>query len=158
MHARTRLTRAATIAAFAPVLWGVPALASNSANAPSVDLVREISFGTIAIGSGSGEVTVTTDGALRCTGGLQCLGGQTAGAFVITGAKDEMVSIMVTPSRLDDGKGHQLTATFTPSTRTLVLRPGNAKNPFTVGGTLSAPAGLVEGSYSGTFDVIVDYQ
>ena len=158
MHARPRQSRAATIAAFASGLWGVPALASNSASAPSVELVREISFGTIATGSGSGEVIVTTDGALRCTGGLQCLGGQAAGSFVITGTKDEIVSIMVTPSRLDDGNGHQLTATFTPSARTLVLLPGNARNPFTVGGTLSAPAGLAEGSYIGTFDVIVDYQ
>lgn len=139
-------------------MCGVPALASNSPDAPSVDLVREISFGTIALGSGGGEVTVTTDGVLKCTGGVQCLGGQTAGAFVITGAKDEMVAILVASSRLDDGRGHQLTASFTPSARTLVLRSGSATNSFTVGGTLYAPAGLTEGSYSGTFDVIVDYQ
>lgn len=121
-------------------------------------MVREIDFGTLAAGIGGGTITVTPDGALLCTGWLNCLGGQSAGAFTITGAKDELVSIVVLPTILDDGDGHRLSARLTPSERVMVLRPGNAKNAFTMGGTLVAVGILVEGRYSGAFDVIVEYQ
>nr|WP_281127291.1 DUF4402 domain-containing protein [Sphingomonas sp. AR_OL41] len=121
-------------------------------------MIREIGFGTVALGSDGGKVTVTPSGALSCTGGLRCLGGQSAGAFTITGARDEIVSITVSPARLIDGSGHSLDAVFVPSDSTMVLRPGNEKNPFTVGGTLTASKAPVEGNYSGTVDVIVDYQ
>ncbi len=136
----------------------LPALAANPHNAPRVDLVRDISFGTIALGSQGGQVTVGSNDSLTCSGGLRCLGGQNAGVFTITGAKDELVSICIPPTTLSDGKGHNLAASFTSSNTTMVLRPGNAKNRFTVGGTLTTGNGLVEGSYSGTFDVIVDYE
>lgn len=121
-------------------------------------MVREIDFGTLAAGIGGGTITVTPSGALLCLGWLRCLGGQSAGTFTITGAKDELVSIVVLPTTLDDGAGHRLSVRLTPSDRMMVLRPGNAKNPFTMGGTLVAAGVLVEGRYSGTFDVIVEYQ
>ncbi|TPG56489.1 DUF4402 domain-containing protein [Sphingomonas glacialis] len=157
-HSPFPVRRGVWLTAFACLLWGAPALASNPHGAPSVEMLREIDFGTLALGGNGGQITVSPNGALSCSGGLQCLGGQSAGAFAITGAKDEIVSIIVSPAMLDDGKGHRLRAVFTPSDRTMVLRPGNAKNPFTMGGTLTASGALVEGSYSGTFDVIVEYQ
>ncbi len=137
-------------------LCAVPAVAQNPHRAPRVEATRPLRFGSIAAGTAAGTVTVSPSGSLSCVG-VRCLGGASAAMFTITGAKDYLVAITVSPALLSNGGGATLSAELTPSDRTLVLRPGNNKNPFTVGGTLRIAARQAEGNYAGTYLVTVDY-
>ncbi|MBX9797101.1 MAG: DUF4402 domain-containing protein [Sphingomonas sp.] len=137
-------------------LLAVPAHAQNPRRAPRVEAATPLSFGKIAAGTLAGTVTVSPDGAQSCTG-VRCLGGARAAQFTITGAKDYLVAITLSPATLSNGQGATMPASFVASSATMVLRPGNNKNPFTVGGTLRIAARQPEGSYAGTYMVTVDY-
>ncbi|MBX9816196.1 MAG: DUF4402 domain-containing protein [Sphingomonas sp.] len=139
----------------AATLLAAPAAAQRK-RAPEVEPGVALSFGVIAAGGRAGEVRVSPDGALDCAG-PQCLGGARAGDFYVTGVKDFAVAISATPTVLRNARGATLRVRFTPSTTTLVLRPGRRQNRFTMGGTLSLAADQPAGDYVGEYLVVLDY-
>jgi len=135
----------------------LPAHAENEKAAPTVEIGADLAFGIVSAGEAQGQVEVLPAGAQRCSGAVICLGGQRPGLVYVTGRKDYIVSIVLGNAELSNGKNH-LTARLSPSDAFLVLEPGHGKNRFTVGGTLTLDARQAEGAYSGTYDLIVEYQ
>lgn len=151
------------ISAMAAIALNLSPLPANLAHAdtrkqaPIVEAAIDISFGMIAAGPTGGTIEVTPSGIARCTAGLQCLGGERAGLFYVTGPKDYMVGILLTPARLTNGRGNILSARLKASQASMVLDPGKRKNQFSVGGTLTLAATQPEGAYAGSYEVMVEY-
>jgi hypothetical protein len=138
-------------------LPGQVAQADTRKSAPIVEAATDLSFGMVAATPSGGTITLTPSGVIRCSAGLQCLGGERAGLFYVTGPKDYMVGIMLTPARLVNGRGDAMTAAPKASQSTIVLDPGKRKNQFSVGGTLTLSAAQREGAYQGSYEVMVEY-
>lgn len=148
------------MAAIAVILSPLPGSlvhADTRKQAPIVEAATDISFGMVAATPSGGTITLTPSGTIICTAGLQCLGGQRAGLFYVTGPKDYMVGILLTPAHLINGRGDAMTATPKASQSTMVLNPGKRKNQFSVGGTLTLSPAQAEGAYQGSYEVMVEY-
>lgn len=131
--------------------------ADTRKSAPIVEAAADISFGMVAASATGGTIELTPSGVARCTAGLQCLGGERAGLFYVTGPKDYMVGIVLAPAQLTNGRGNSLLALPKASQSTMVLDPGKRKNQFSVGGTLTLSAAQPEGAYTGSYEVMVEY-
>lgn len=138
-------------------LPGGIAHADTRKQAPIVEAATDISFGMIAATPSGGTILLKPSGTLRCAAGLQCLGGERAGLFYVTGPKDYMVGIMLTPARLKNGRGDAIMAVPQASQASMVLNPGKRKNQFSVGGSLTLSPAQPEGAYRGSYDVMVEY-
>ncbi|CCW17867.1 hypothetical protein EBBID32_22160 [Sphingobium indicum BiD32] len=148
------------MAAIAVSLFPLPgqlALADTRKSAPIVEAATDISFGMVAATSSGGTITLTPSGVMRCSAGLQCLGGERTGLFYVTGPKDYMVGILLTPAQLTTARGDAMLAIPKASQSTMVLNPGKRKNQFSVGGTLTLSAAQPEGAYIGSYEVMVEY-
>ena len=149
------MTRAFCISALAlGALLAAPAAAQR--RAPQVEPGVPLQFGVIAAGGRAGSITIRPDGAVRCDG-LQCIGGARVGDFYVTGPKDFAVAVSIAPTLLRNASGMTIAVSFTPSVNTLVLRPGNRQNRFTVGGTMRLAAQQPPGEYRGDYLVVLEY-
>jgi len=148
------ILRIATAVIAACIACGAPASARD---VPVIEIGTDLAFGAATAANGPGSIVVTPQGTQSCLGAIDCLGGQRPGLFYVTGRKDEMVVILLSDLVLSSN-GERMTARLVPSDSILVLRPGNRKNSFTVGGTLEIGARQPAGSYSGTYDVTIEYQ
>jgi Mat/Ecp fimbriae major subunit len=140
------------------------ATASASATAKvltqvTVTKASDLDFGTIAIGTGGGDVSVGYTNNRTCNPGLVCSATVTSGKFNIAGAASQNVGVSVdttvTLNRV--GGGASMTANLTSSNATLALSATGAAT-FAVGGDLTVSSTQTAGDYSGTFNVTVNYQ
>lgn len=136
---------------------GAPLAAKSRGSAPQVEEGVQVDFGSVASSDQPGTIAITPSGGQLCSPALTCLGGQREGLIYVTGNKDELVTILIGDALLSNGSA-TLLAQFSPSEAYLILRPGRRKNAFTVSGTLALEPHQPEGSYSGTYDIIVEYQ
>lgn len=128
--------------------------------------VAPLSFGDIAPGAAAGTVTINPDTEARTvTGGIVPIGGTISAArFLGTGAANTNVAIIREP------KGSIL-ITRVGGTQTMVVDNftveggngarqigGNRVLDFKIGGRLTVGANQAQGTYVGTFQVIVDYR
>ena len=121
--------------------------------------VSALDFGVIAA-NGAGTVAVATNSGVTCGANLICTGTAAAGQLTVDGSAGATVGISL-PSTSTTLNNIPASATMsvtglTLSNATLVLS-GNP-DAFTVGGTLNVSAGQAAGTYTGTFDVEVEYQ
>ena len=116
-----------------------------------------INFGMIDAGTG-GSVTVTPLGAGTAGGGAALVAGSinSADAFTITGGANRGYTIATAPGIVNSGI-FAMNFTTTPSAATATLSLAGA-GAFTVGGTLTVPAGQAAGSYTGSYVATVLYQ
>ncbi len=119
----------------------------------------DLDFGTIAIGTSGGTVTVGTTDNRTCSAGLVCSLAVTSAKFGIAGAALQAVSISADPSVTLNRfpSGGSMTATLATSISTATLSATGAAN-FAVGGVLTVSGTQAAGDYSGTFAVTVNYQ
>ena len=153
---------AGTVFAAAFAATGAQA-ATASANAKAkilspitVTKTADLDFGTIITSGTAATVTVSSAGARTCGGTLTCTNAVSAAAFGITGTTGAVVTLAADPSvTLNAAGGLTMTATLATSAATKTLA---GSDTFTVGGVLSVGATQGDGSYSGTFNVTVNYQ
>lgn len=139
-----------------PTGWA-PIAAQQSTTAPIVEEGAQVDFGIVVPSGEAGAISITPGGAQLCSPTLTCLGGQREGLIYVTGVKDELVTILIGDALLSNGSA-TLHARFRPSDPYFILRPGRRQNAFGVTGTLSIEPHQPAGSYSGTYDIIVEYQ
>ena len=123
----------------------------------SISAAADMDFGTMVPTGTAGTVTVTTAGA-RSSVDVDLLGGVPAAAsFDVTGATGQAYVITLpSPATLTSGGNTMTVDTFNHdagATPTLV----GGSDTFNVGATLHVSAAQAAGTYSGTFDVTVNY-
>lgn len=116
---------------------------------------QDLDFGAIVPGASNGTVTISSVGGRTCTAALTCSGATSAAGFTISGASGETVLISSAANVTLANGGSTMTATLSPSINSLVL---DGTDGFTVGGMLTVPSSIAAGSYSGQFNVTVNYQ
>ncbi len=120
--------------------------------------VSALDFGVIAA-NGAGTVAVATNSGVTCGANLICTGTAAAGQLTVDGSAGATVGISLpsTSTTLNGPASATMSVTgLTLSDATLVL--SGSPDAFTVGGTLNVAAAQTAGTYTGTFDVAVEYQ
>jgi hypothetical protein len=128
----------------------------------TVTKLRDMDFGALSVGVAGTAVLEPNANALTTTGGVASIGGSpTCAQFVGAAQSNSVVNINI-PTNTIALKRVGGTETMTVSNFTL---QGQSKRAlakaqsftFRVGGTLNVAANQVEGLYTGTFDVTVQY-
>lgn len=106
-----------------------------------------ITFGTVAVGTGGGTVVLDTAGARTVTGDANAIAGGAgaAGVFTINGENAQAYTMSIAAGVLSDGGGNTMsvgTYTYTPPALT------GAAVAFNVGATLTLGASQPAGAYS----------
>ena len=124
-----------------------------------------MSFGTIAGGSNSSTILMSTAGALTPSGDAQIIGAAagTPGKFTITGEGSQNVTVSVPLSATltgDDVGASTMTIALAPTTVTQI--PVGGTVDLLIGGTLSIGANQPAGNYStatggNSYNVTVNY-
>jgi hypothetical protein len=124
----------------------------------TVTKASDLNFGKVVAASSASTVTVGENDARTCGAALTCYGATTAGAFNVTGAAGETVTVAIdSPTiSLTDGGSNTIAATVSTTTSSLVLTGGNGN--FKVAGLLNVGANQAGGTYAGQYTVSVNYQ
>lgn len=135
-----------------------PCLAQN------VSSTANLSFGTFASTS-AGAIVVAIDGSRSQTGGAYPLNhGSSASAaqFSVRGKANGVYAITMPLDNavvLSDGAGHTMSVrSFVSSLSGTNILSKNGNGQFEIGATLSVGSAQARGSYTGTFNVTVNYQ
>ena len=137
-----------------PVLAAKP----GGGGQPTIIHNRDLQFGTIALKSASGTVTVTTSGIRTCSANVTCLGANAqSGEFEIRGNAAAVTISVSTSILLTSAQNNQVSVSLTPSTTSMTLQSGNNKNFVTVGGVLNITTASQGGTYNGSYLITVDY-
>ncbi|NJC04883.1 hypothetical protein GGQ97_000676 [Sphingomonas kaistensis] len=165
-------------AALAAVAAASPAAAQNATSASpralagarlikplTLTALRDLNFGTIVMGTISGDQTVSISGAgvVGCGapgGGLTCAGTPVSAGYRITGTQGQVVTISSAAASFPLTGSNGGTLAFTPSfPASLTLgNSGSPGNDFNVGGSVVINSSSVDGVYSGQIDIQVAYQ
>ena len=151
-------------AAAAPVGAAIPATAKGVLIAPvSIVKTADMDFGLIAVGAAGTVVIDPNANSIATTGGVTRLGTQwNAASFVGAAGGSSVVVLIKIPNQpvILTRQGGTETMSISPITlqgqnkRTLAALESFT---FRVGGTLAVAANQVEGVYTGTFDVQIQY-
>lgn len=136
----------------------------GAASAQTVSTAGDLSFGTFVV-TAAGSVTVQASGMRTQAGGVHLLsqGGTHAAAIFNLKGKANAVYAITLPANnsvlLRNAAGQTMAVgnfTSNLSDSNVLNRSGNGQ--FRVGATLSVGAAQPRGSYSGTFNITVNYQ
>jgi Mat/Ecp fimbriae major subunit len=149
---------------------GTTAQAATASATASANILTQVSvtkdfdldFGTIAIGTSGGTVTVGNTDNRTCGSGLVCSASAKSAAFTIAGAPNQLVGISIDPSVTlnrvtPTAGGASMSATLSTSVPTATLSATGGAT-FTAGGILTVANTQAAGGYQGTFNVTVNYQ
>lgn len=164
--------RLAALSALAAVSFAGSAQAAGTASATAsaevlstlaVTKTADMAFGSIAVNT-DGTYVLGADGTYSCSTGLICSGARNPAAFTVNGSVSNIgVSAAVTQSSIVLTHANDSTKTFTLDNFTTHFPNGNSmingSTAFNVGGRLNVTAAnALQGTYSGSFDVTVEYQ
>ena len=166
MNARN-LFIAVAMASVAVPAAAAPVAATNDASGRAVLLVPltltkidDLDFGTVVTSSSPGTVSIAADGSGQSvTGGVTALANPpgSRAQFAGAGTPNQQVNLFLAPpATITDGNGHSMsismslesTSVFIDSTRAFFVG---------VGGTVTVAANQAEGTYTGTFTVLAQY-
>lgn len=140
-----------------------PAAAKAIALKPlSILKISDLEFGTLIAGATTGTVIVdaTTD-ARTTTGGTTAAGGTAKAAqFLTYGTAGKVLQVNRGPlpvlSRVGGGATMNVTGLTLNGPTTRTINPAGVLD-LRVGGTLAVGVNQLEGTYTGTFDIILTY-
>ena len=170
------MTKFVKIAAFAAAaLAAVPAIAApvGVTGAPPSATARiirpltltatgSLNFGTIVMNGVTANRTIALSDAnvVDCAGGsaeVVCSGVTSVPTYNVRGTNNQVVTIIKTASTLNGSNGGTLTLTPTGDPTVTLTSSGSPGDDFTIGGDITIGAATVDGLYTGTVDVTVDY-
>ncbi len=163
---RFRNVTSSLLVALAFAAWPASARAATINAAVNANVVKplaltakqDLDFGQIIIAGGAGTRTVSISpaGALTCGAGLTCTGAVRPAIFNVRGTNNQVVRISAVPSNLVNGTA---TLVFTPTAQATVTltSSGAPGNDFNVGGSIAVSSTTLDGIYTGTIEVTVDY-
>lgn len=143
--------------------------ASATANATAevitpitISKTADLRFGKFAAGTG-GTVVISTAGARSATGAVVLSAGNVGGAasFTVSGDANATYAITLPGSAATitrvSGTETMSVGTFTSNPAATGTLSAGGSETLNVGGTLTVASAQVVGSYTGTFDVSVEY-
>lgn len=155
---------ATTPALAAPVspTGGNPAASARIIKPLTLTASGTLNFGTIVMNgvTANRTVTVNPDGSITCATELVCDLNGTAVAYNVRGTQGQVVNILLNTSTLTGSNGGSLTLTPNSDQASNQLTLANSGAPgsdFNVGGSIVIAAATVDGVYTGTVNVQVDY-
>jgi hypothetical protein len=120
----------------------------------------DLRFGKFAPGATAGTVVMTTAGVRSATGGvvLSALGAGGAASFNVTGdtTATYAITLPVAAVTITSGANNMSLDTFISNPVTTGTLTAGAQT-LLVGGTLNVGISQAAGDYTGTFDVVVEY-
>lgn len=170
----TRLLRMTALAAAALTMTATPALAvgpnQNATGTARVvkpltlTWVRDLDLGTIILSGagvwGGANVGISRTGVFSCANAnTTCSGATQTAQYKITGTNNQAVTINapnVTLTNQNDGVSTLLLTVDNPGTVNLG-NSGSAGLTFDLGGQITVASSTPDGTYTGTFNVTVNY-
>ena len=127
--------------------------------------LRDLHFGTIVMGTITGDQTVSINGAgvVSCGvagQGLTCTGTPTSASYRVAGTQGQIVTISSAAATFPLTGSNGGTLSFAPTFPTSLTlgNSGAPGNDFNVGGSVIINNSTVDGVYSGQIDIQVAYQ
>ncbi len=152
---------AAVPAIAAPVgITGAPPSASARIIKPlTLTATGSLDFGTIVMNNVTADRTVTLndDTSITCDAELVCDPNGTVPIYTVQGTQGQTVNIIKNASTLNGSNGGSLTLTPVGAASVLLTNSGSPGEDFTIGGSIVIGAATLDGVYTGTVDVQVDY-
>lgn len=152
---------AAASAVAAPVgVTGAPPTASARIIKPlTLTATGSLDFGTIVMNNVTADRTVTLNAntSITCDSELVCEANGTVPTYNVRGTQGQTVNIIKNVSTLNGSNGGSLTLTPVGAASVLLPNSGAPGEDFTIGGSIVIGAATVDGVYTGTVDVEVDY-
>jgi hypothetical protein len=152
---------AATPAIAAPVgVTGAPPSASARIIKPlTLTATGALDFGTIVMNGVTADRTVTLndDATITCDTELVCAATGTVPTYNVRGTQGQQINIIKNGSTLNGSNGGTLTLTPVGAASVTLANSGAPGDDFTIGGSIVIGAATVDGVYTGTVDVQVDY-
>lgn len=161
MAALAAAALAAVPAVAAPVgVTGAPPSASARIIKPlTLTATGTLNFGTIVMNNVTADRTVTlnADTSITCATELVCAANGTVPTYNVRGTQGQTVNIIKNASTLNGSNGGTLTLTPVGAASVLLTNSGSPGENFAIGGSITIGAATVDGVYTGTVDVQVDY-
>jgi len=169
-RARTGFT--AMMVGLAALAAAAPAHAANNVATVQANVVKpliltwlqNLDLGTIALGPGTwsnATVGISKAGVFSCTNpNLICTGAPQAARYNVSGTNNRTVLITAPNVTLVNQGDPTKTLTMVVDNpgSALLTNSGPPGTNFSLGGSISLSSTTVSGTYSGTFNVTVDYQ
>lgn len=156
---------ATTPALAAPVgVTGAPPSATARIIRPlTLTATGSLDFGTVVMNGVTANRTISLSDAnvVDCAGGsaeVVCSGATSVPTYNVRGTNNQVVTIIKNASTLNGSNGGTLTLTPTGVASVTLNNSGAPGYDFTIGGDITIDAATVDGLYTGTVDVQVDYQ
>jgi hypothetical protein len=140
----------------------MPMATAIAASSIVVSVTQPLGFGKFAAGSG-GSVSISPAGARTFTGGVVLISSSSGSPaeFSLNGTPDLVYSISLPANGvivLSKAGGGSMTLTqFTSTPAGTGQLNGLGRQTITIGATLNVGAQSASGSYTGSFDLVVDY-
>jgi hypothetical protein len=152
---------AATPAVAAPVsVTGAPPSASAKIIRPlTLTATGSLDFGTIVMNGVTANRTVTLNAntTITCATELVCAANGTVPTYNVRGTNNQIVNIIKNTSTLSGSNGGTLTLTPVGQASVTLTSSGSPGDNFAIGGSITIAPATVDGVYTGTVDVQVDY-
>ena len=152
---------AATPALAAPVgVTGAPPSATARIIKPlTLTATGTLNFGTIVMNGVTANRTVTlnADTTITCATELVCDTNGTVPTYNVRGTNNQLVNIIKNTSTLTGSNGGSLTLTPVGQANVLLTSSGSPGDNFAIGGSIVIAPATIDGVYTGTVDVQVDY-
>lgn len=140
---------------------GIDAFAAKGGGGPGVIGLQErdsLGFGTIIIDTLGDTITLSPAGTISAQNMSMFSGTVTAGHIRATGDKNTAVSITFSSGDVLSGPGASMPlGNFTHDAGSSPAFDGRGKLEFNIGASLTVNPGQIDGNYSGTYVVYVDY-
>jgi len=159
---------AAAVLASTPAFAGTPVgVAVGSEPVATARIIKPLklsatgalNFGTIVMNGVTANRTVTlnADTTITCATELVCDLNGTVPTYNVQGTNNQVVTIIKTPTTLTGSNGGSLTLTPVGQANITLTSSGSPGNNFPIGGAITIASATVDGVYSGTVNVTVDY-
>jgi hypothetical protein len=152
---------AAAPAFAAPVgVTGAPPTATARIIKPlTLSATGALNFGTIVMNGVTANRTVTlnADTSITCAAELVCDANGTVVTYNVRGTNNQLVTIIKSPTTLNGSNGGTLTLTPVGQPNILLTSSGAPGDDFGIGGSIVIAPATVDGVYTGTVNVTVDY-
>lgn len=165
LAAGVALALAATPAAAAPTSPNKNATATARIVKPlTLTWVQDLNLGTILLSGAApwsgAVVSIDRNGQFSCTNAnVTCSGTTQVARYNVTGTNNQTVNITAPNVVLTNANDATQTLTMTVDNPGSVVLPnsGNTGVNFNLGGSITVNSSTLDGVYSGTFNVTVDY-